>query len=107
MLSMLPVAWDEQAGTETKLERIMVQKWIALYPDGQEAWSEMRRTGYPGWVRINSYSAQSEVASNEMISRLKFPTTEYANNSENTQAAVSLLGGKDAAGTRLWWDVKR
>lgn len=107
MLSMLPVAWEESAGTETKLERIMIQKWIALYPDGQEAWSEMRRTGYPGWVRINSYSAQSEVAGNEMISRLKFPTTEYANNSENTQAAVALLGGGDSAGTRLWWDVNR
>ena len=107
MLSLLPVAWNESAGAETNLERIMIQKWIALYPDGQEAWSEMRRTGYPGWVRINSYSNQSEVASGEMISRLKFPTTEYTNNTENTQAAVALLGGGDTAGTRLWWDVKR
>jgi hypothetical protein len=107
MLSLLPVAWDDAADDNTKLERIMIQKWIALYPDGQEAWSEMRRTGYPGWVRINSYSAQSEVASGEMISRLKFPSTEYDNNSANTQAAVTLLGGNDSAGTRLWWDVKR
>ena len=107
MLSLLPVAWDESASANTKLERIMIQKWIALYPDGQEAWSEMRRTGYPGWVRINSYSYQSEVASNEMISRLKFPSTEYTNNSENTQAAVALLGGRDSAGSRLWWDVNR
>lgn len=107
MLSMLPVAWDEEADEDTMLERIMVQKWIALYPDGQEAWSEMRRTGYPGWVRISSYSNQTEVASGEMISRLKFPSTEYDNNSKNTQAAVTLLGGNDSAGTRLWWDVKR
>lgn len=42
-----------------------------------------------------------------MISRLKFPTTEYTNNSENTQKAVTMLGGRDIAGTRLWWDVKR
>ncbi|MFV0538258.1 MAG: SusD/RagB family nutrient-binding outer membrane lipoprotein [Dysgonomonas sp.] len=105
-LSRLPIAWVESATTEVKLERIMIQKWIALYPDGQEAWSEMRRTGYPGFVRINSYSYQTEVASNEMISRLKFPTTEYSNNSQNTQAAVSLLGGTDAAGTKLWWDVR-
>ena len=42
-----------------------------------------------------------------MISRLKFPTTEYSNNSTNTQAAVKLLNGEDNAGTRLWWDVKR
>lgn len=107
MLSNLTVAWDEKASDATKLERIMVQKWIALFPDGQEAWSEMRRTGYPGWVRISTYSHQSEVANNEMISRLKFPTTEYSNNSENTQSAVTLLGGNDTAGTRLWWDVNR
>lgn len=107
MLSNLTVAWDETADDKTKLERIMIQKWIALFPNGQEAWSEMRRTGYPGWVRINSYSYQNEVSDGEMISRLKFPTTEYSNNSANTQKAVMLLNGPDLAGTRLWWDVKR
>lgn len=107
MLSFLPVAWDQSVNDKTNLERIMIQKWIALYPDGQEAWSEMRRTGYPGWVKIQSYSYQSEVTKGEMISRLKFPTTEYTNNSEHTNAAVKLLGGGDTAGTRLWWDIKR
>ena len=106
-LSSLTIAWDENVSTEVKLERIMVQKWIALFPDGQEAWSEMRRTGYPGFVRINTYNNTTEVASNELISRLKFPTTEYSNNSTNTQTAVSLLGGADIAGTRLWWDTRR
>lgn len=107
MLSQITVAWNESASTDKKMERIMLQKWIALFPDGQEAWSEMRRTGYPGFVRIASYSHTTEVKSNELISRLRFPTTEYSNNSQNTQAAVSLLGGDDTAGTRLWWDVKR
>ncbi|MBD8388448.1 SusD/RagB family nutrient-binding outer membrane lipoprotein [Dysgonomonas sp. BGC7] len=105
-LSLRTIAWSEGASAEEKLERIMIQKWIALYPDGQEAWSEMRRTGYPGFVRINSYNYTTEVASGELISRLKFPTTEYSNNSQNTQAAVSLLGGSDIAGTKLWWDVR-
>ncbi len=85
----------------------MIQKWIALYPDGQEAWSEMRRTGYPGWIRISTYSYASGVSNNEMISRIQFPSTEFSNNSANAQEAVQLLGGQDNAGTRLWWDVKR
>lgn len=107
-LSRKTIAWDNAVSDEEKLEKIMIQKWIALYPDGQEAWSEMRRTGYPGFVRISSYAYQSEVADGELISRLKFPTTEYSDNSQNTQAAVALLGsGGDSAGTRLWWDVKR
>ena len=107
MVSTLTVKWDDSASESEKLERIMVQKWIALFPDGQEAWSEMRRTGYPGIVTIANNKSGGEVASGELISRLKFPTTEYSDNSENTQAAVSLLQGTDIAGTRLWWDVKR
>ena len=106
-LSQLSPAWDDAVGFETKLERIMVQKWIALFPNGQEAWSEMRRTGYPGFIKIYSYSGVTEVANGELISRLKFPTTEYSNNTENVNAAVSLLNGGDIAGTRLWWDVRR
>lgn len=106
MLTYTANKWEEGNNNEN-LKKIALQKWIALFPDGQEAWSEMRRTGLPGWVRISSYSYQSEVKDGEMISRLKFPTTEYSNNPANTQAAVSLLGGQDAAGTRLWWDVKR
>lgn len=107
MLSNLAIAWDNNANNNTKLERIMIQKWIALYPDGQEAWSEMRRTGYPGWIRISTYSYASGVSNNEMISRIQFPSTEFSNNSANAQEAVQLLGGQDNAGTRLWWDVKR
>jgi hypothetical protein len=85
----------------------MIQKWIALFPDGQEAWSEIRRTGYPTIVSIESNQSGGEVANGEIISRLKFPTTEYSDNSNNTKAAVGMLGGRDVAGTRLWWDVKR
>lgn len=108
MVSKLAVKWDESASDNEKLERIMVQKWIALFPDGQEAWSEMRRTGYPGIVTIATNASGGEVPSGELISRLKFPTTEYSDNGENTQAAVSLLKeGRDVAGTRLWWDVNR
>lgn len=44
--STMTVKWSESANASEKLERIMIQKWIALYPLGQEAWSEIRRTGF-------------------------------------------------------------
>jgi hypothetical protein len=103
---MVTPAFDESASEEKQLEQIITQKWIALYPDGQEAWSEIRRTGYPGWVRIDSYSNTSEVTENDIIRRLRFPSTEYTDNGANVTEAVRLLGGSDIAGTHLWWDAK-
>ena len=42
------VSWEDAADDEEALlEKIITQKWLALYPDGQEAWSEFRRTGCP------------------------------------------------------------
>ena len=84
-LTMLSPAWDSSARDDVNLQRIWLQKYIALYPDGQEAWSEMRRTGCPGIIPID---------------------TEYTNNTANTEAAVQLLGGDDKAGTKLWWNVE-
>lgn len=105
-LTMLSPAWDSSADDETNLKRIWLQKYLALYPDGEEAWAEMRRTGYPGIIPIESNKSNGEVPTGELISRLKFPDTEYTNNTANTEAAVQLLGGADKAGTKLWWDVK-
>jgi len=45
--SSITIRWDDGASNEVKLERIITQKWIANFPEGQEAWSEFRRTGYP------------------------------------------------------------
>ena len=44
-VSTITPKWDENASKEVKLERIITQKWLALYPEGAEAWAEQRRTG--------------------------------------------------------------
>ncbi|MFX9224372.1 SusD/RagB family nutrient-binding outer membrane lipoprotein, partial [Acinetobacter baumannii] len=43
-LSTITIKWDPAATKAQMLERIITQKWLAMYPDGQEAWSEFRRT---------------------------------------------------------------
>lgn len=106
MLSQVSPKFNESATQEKQLEQIITQKWIALFPDGQEAWSEIRRTGYPGWVRISTYAYAPEVTANDIIRRLRFPSTEYSNNAPNMSEAVTLLGGADKAGTHVWWDAK-
>ena len=100
-------AWS---GTdEEKLEKIMIQKWIALYPNGQEAWSEYRRTGYPKLHSAISNYSNGEVDSEVGIRRMRFPTNKStsAEDIANLESARKLLRGSlDKAGTRLWWDNK-
>ena len=50
-ISFITIKWKDDAGEEEKLERLITQKWIAMWPLGQEAWSEYRRNGYPRFSR--------------------------------------------------------
>ena len=106
----LTQATTEWTGTdEEKLEKIMIQKWIALYPNGQEAWSEYRRTGYPKLHSVVTNYSNGEIDSEVGIRRMRFPTNKStsAEDIANLESARKLLrGGLDKAGTRLWWDNK-
>lgn len=105
--SNVTVAWNEQATKEQKLERIITQKWIAIYPLGQEAWSEFRRTGYPKIFPVVDNLSNGTINTTTQVRRLPFPESEYNGNREEVEKAVQLLrGGQDHGGTRLWWDNK-
>lgn len=97
------VKW-ENGDTEKSLERIITQKWIAMYPLGQEAWSEYRRTGYPRFFSLAeqpvSYPTLTTVAA-----RIPFNPDEYTNNPNNINSSTvqQLLGGKDDYSTKLYW----
>jgi len=103
------VAWDGALSAEKQREKIITQKWIALYPLGTEAWAEQRRTGYPRFYPTpTSTNASNEPnLPTEGASRIPFAPNEQTRNADNYDAAVALLGaGGDKFGTRLWWDVK-
>ena len=97
-VSSVTIKWDDNASAETKLERLITQKWIALFPEGQEAWCEIRRTGYP-----KVFPAISAAYAIDVPNRVPFCSTESTNNPANYAAAVALLGGEDTYATRLWW----
>ncbi|AUC23494.1 MULTISPECIES: RagB/SusD family nutrient uptake outer membrane protein [Polaribacter] len=104
-LSNITIAWDGGATNEKNLERIITQKWIAMFPEGQEAWSEFRRTGYPKIFPVVSNQSGGLVDTDIQIRRIPFVDSEISTNSEGVATAVSLLKGSDNAGTRLWWDT--
>lgn len=101
-MSSITIKWDDSASSEEKLERLIVQKWIALFPDGQEAWCEIRRTGYPKVFPV----AQSTAYDIDVANRIPFDYTEMTNNAENYQKAVQLLGGPDDYSTKMWWQAQ-
>ncbi len=105
-LGQITIKWEEAVDKEVKLERIITQKWIALYPDGQEAWSEFRRTAYPKVFPVAVNNSGGTITTNKQVRRIPFPASEYRNNAENVNQAVTLLGGEDHGGTPLWWDKK-
>lgn len=99
-----------EGSQEEKLEKIMIQKWIALYPNGQEAWTEWRRTGYPKLhqVQENRGSANG-ITKDKGIRRMVYPISfsQSAEDRANYEDAISKLKDKtDKATSRLWWDCR-
>lgn len=111
--STITIAWETGTGEDVKernLERIITQKWIAIFPLGTEAWTEHRRTGYPRLLPVVVNNSGGAVDSEKGARRLPYPVEEYTENLVNLQDAVSKLnseafeGSGDNMGTRVWWD---
>jgi hypothetical protein len=104
-MSDIPVMYNSAASFERQLEQIITQKWIALYPDGYEAWAERRRTGYPrGYALLGSDNVA--LARTELARRVIYAPSEVTTNKVAYDAALGLLGGPDDMKTRVWWDKK-
>ncbi|MCP9610717.1 SusD/RagB family nutrient-binding outer membrane lipoprotein [Coprobacter tertius] len=98
--------WDETASSEIKLEKIITQKWLAMFPESCEAWAEQRRTGYPRLfpVLINN-SKDGCIDTEIMIRRLNFPRSLSQSEPELFKMLQTAFGKPDNAGSRLWWDT--
>lgn len=104
-------------------ENVMMQKYIALYMQPMEAWSEYRRTGYPNTlVKPNeeytyswqfkrdgavvdtsaTYTFRPIGGLTDVPARNKYPLNEASVNGASLEAAVSAMGG-DEQDTQLWW----
>ena len=107
-------AGDAEAVRERNLERIITQKWIAIFPLGVEAWSEHRRTGYPKLLPVPTDKSGGSVNVEQGARRLPYPVEEYQQNNSNLQTAIQTLDAEqqngdrtgDVMGTRVWWDCK-
>ena len=81
-------------------EKIALQKWIALWGQGIEAWTEYRLTGVPD---LTPSPLASSSADGAVPRRLTYPSGEQSVNGANRSEAVSRQGA-DRLATRLWFD---
>lgn len=104
-LSTVTIKWSDADNSNRKLERIITQKWIALFPDGEEAWAEYRRTGYPILFPVIANKSAGVIPTVPGVRSIPIPQVEFTTNKSAADAAVATMGGPSNGATRLWWDV--
>ena len=101
------VKWNEADDLETKLEKIITQKWFALFPLSSEAWAEMRRTGYPRIIPVlNPEDGDGSLKYGDLIRRMPWAPTTEQDKAYVEATGIPALGGPDKQATRLWWDIE-
>ncbi|MDC1105810.1 SusD/RagB family nutrient-binding outer membrane lipoprotein [Prolixibacteraceae bacterium] len=87
---------------ENILEAIHKQKWLAIFPNGNEGWAEFRRTGYPRFLN-NDNNMSATVKQGLFIKRIRYTVKQHDYNAENLPSDV--YGADDRMDVRIWWDV--
>jgi len=107
-VTKIGVKWDNADDNETKLEKIITQKYIALFPYSYEAWADMRRTGYPKIFPVLNprLGNDQSLADGELIRRMRLPYGDtQAGQTDVQTTGLDAIGGPDVIATRVFWDT--
>jgi len=93
--------WAFDALGSTPERQVGIQKWIALFQNGPEAYSNWRRTGYPELV-----AGRDAENDGKILRRIPYPGREQTLNRANLDAAIASQGmtGYGDMNTPVWWD---
>lgn len=99
---------NSSAGTlsgndEAKLRQISTQRYISLFYQSREAWSEWRRTGYPIQYVTGAFTGHTN---GQVPRRLAYPDGEKQTNAASVQEAIARLDNGDDYMSRIWWDAR-
>lgn len=84
------------------LEQIYLQKWIALYKDGNEAWVLTRRTDVP---LLPAAEGSPYPGHNRPPFRYPYPTKEATLNGKNLAPFIKNVDDS-FWGQQMWWDTR-
>ncbi len=83
-------------------QNLYEQMWIALFPNGPQAWNLVRRTGKPDIAPLIYHWPENS----EMPRRYSYSTDEVRYNPVNVKEAIDRMGG-DTHYHRVWWDSNK
>ena len=78
------------------MQKIAMQKWIAMFNNGMEGWTTVRLFDYPILNEIET--------GEQMPTRFLYPQDEPQLNGASYDAAAAAIGG-DSKTTKLFFDV--
>lgn len=92
---------------EDKIRKIALQRWIANYTAGFEAWSVVRKTGYPEEVANGVAGKDPDIyglggINGDFPYRMQYGNSVKNTNLENLQEAIARQG-PDVQNVKLWW----
>jgi hypothetical protein len=109
------VAWNSAANDPHKFQLICEQKWAAMYGQGVQAYSEVRRTGFP--ERIFEYELEGTYYPDMGLPiRLPYPLSETALNTVQLDAAKKYqnielsndgMFSTNGVKSQVWWHTRK
>jgi len=91
---------SSEVAYDGSLERIMNQKYLALFYTDFQGFIEFKRTGFPSTIQPGPDAFYSTYPS-----RFEYPSKEQALNGQNYNTAVGRQGA-DEITTPVWWENK-
>ena len=85
-------------------EKVLEQKWISLFAQGVEAWTEWRRTGLPVFPPADPRAVLNN--GGVLPTRFPYPNSEYSLNAAAVKLGEGFNGGANDMKTKLWWSEK-
>lgn len=107
----------DAGNAERKMEIVMTQKWIANFYNPVEAYSDIRRTGYPvlfkgdadnkGWTPyVQTEAATAGLTSFDLVKILDYPHVMYYPDDEVSVNPNITNTGRVVSEARVFWDAK-
>lgn len=114
-VTKIGVKWNEGDSKETKLEKIITQKYIASFPYSYESWVDLRRVGYPKLFPILGVADSDGTigagdpwvqTKENIMRRIPWAADDPQIKADIEETGLPALGegATDTQGQHLWWD---